>query len=271
MRKAPRLRLIRPLAAFVWFALAAFPVSADDADTPSDATWNAIRPAIFGDSAIDEDPVLTLAAPKRAEDAALVPIDIHFALAPDDRRTIRSVTLVIDENPAPKAASFTFGEIGRTFTLSTRVRVNSYSYVRAIAETSDGKLHMTKAFVKAAGGCSAPAAKDPAEAKANLGQMRFRVFASSGKNEAQVQMRHPNYSGLQMDQITHLYTPAWFIRSFAVSQGDKLLFSMEGGISVSEDPTFRFTYAPSEQPVTVSAEDTQDQTFKRSFPADGGS
>ena len=43
--------------------------------------------------------------------------------------------------------------------ISTRVRVNNYTDVHAVAELSDGKLYMTKTYVKASGGCSAPATK----------------------------------------------------------------------------------------------------------------
>ena len=44
--------------------------------------------------------------------------------------------------------------------ISTRVRVNSYTNVHAVAELSDGKLYVVKTYVKASGGCSAPAVKD---------------------------------------------------------------------------------------------------------------
>jgi sulfur-oxidizing protein SoxY len=230
----------------------------------SDAAWDVIRPQIFGERAIEDgSSVVELVAPKRAEDAALVPIDVHVRVR-EGAATVKAVTLVIDENPAPLAATFTFGEDRRSFGLSTRMRVNSYSFVRAIAETSDGKLHMVKAYVKAAGGCSAPAGKDMAEAKANLGQMRFRVFP--GRGEAQIQIRHPTYSGLQMDQVTRLYTPAWFIETITVAQGARPIFRMEGGISISEDPTFRFSYEPNGEPITVEAVDTEKQIFRQVFP-----
>ena len=49
--------------------------------------------------------------------------------------------------------------------ISTRVRVDSYTNVHAVAELSDGTLHVTKTFVKASGDCSAPAAKNADEAK----------------------------------------------------------------------------------------------------------
>lgn len=237
----------------------------------SEATWASIRPSIFGDRAIEDGAaVLDLVAPKRAEDAALVPLDIRIH-APDQNDAVKAVTLVIDENPSPVAAAITLGDGRKTFDLSTRVRVNSYTFVRAIAETADGKLYMVKSYVKAAGGCSAPATKDPAEAKANVGETRFRSFAAQGRDEAQVQIRHPNNSGLQMDQVTRLFTPAWFIQELRVTQGAMPLFSMEGGISISEDPTFRFSFQPTGEPVTVEAKDTEGAVFRHSFPGGQGS
>jgi sulfur-oxidizing protein SoxY len=237
---------------------------------PSEATWAEIRTAAIGERPTDEQSgLLMLNAPSRAEDAALVPIEVAFKLPDGDARRVIALTLIIDENPAPVGARFRFGEGKAAFALSTRVRVNSYSFVRAIAETSDGRLHMAKTYVKAAGGCSAPAVKDPAEARANLGEMRFRVFAPRG--EAQVQIRHPNYSGLQMDQVTRLYTPAWYVETLSVTQGAQPIFSLEGGISISEDPTFRFSYAGGSQPVTVEAKDTEGRVFRGSFPGSGAS
>jgi sulfur-oxidizing protein SoxY len=245
------------------FALALALSHTGPAAAESEAVWESIRPEIFGARAIGEgDSVVELVAPPRAEDAALVPLDLRIRVA-DGAAPVKAVTLVIDENPAPVAAKFTFGDERRAFDVSTRVRVNSYSYVRAVAEMADGKLHMVKAYVKAAGGCSAPASKDPAEAISGLGQMRFRTFAHQ---EAQVQIRHPNYSGLQMDQLTRLYTPAWFVESVTVSQGARTLFRVDGSIGISEDPTFRFSYRATGEPVTVEAKDTNGQVFRQEFP-----
>ena len=143
----------------------------------SEAAWDAIRPQIFGERAIEDgSSVVELVAPKRAEDAALVPIDLLIRVR-EGAAPVKAVTLVIDENPAPLAATFTFGEDRRSFDLSTRMRVNSYSFVRAIAETSDGKLHMVKAYVKAAGGCSAPAGKDMTDAKFSQAAGRRRSIS----------------------------------------------------------------------------------------------
>ena len=55
------------------------------------------------------------------------------------------------------------------------MRIDEYTFVRAIAETNDGQLYMATRFVKASGGCSAPPGKDAQEALATLGKMRLRV------------------------------------------------------------------------------------------------
>jgi len=124
----------------------------------SEAAWDAIRPQIFGERAIEDgSSVVELVAPKRAEDAALVPVDLKVRVR-EGAAPVKAVTLVIDENPAPLAATFTFGEDRRSFDLSTRMRVNSYSFVRAIAETSaqvEAPLSRRSLLVVAAAGASA--------------------------------------------------------------------------------------------------------------------
>jgi sulfur-oxidizing protein SoxY len=239
-------------------------------NTPdNEDSWKSLQKEFFGDRAIGAgEGYIVLDAPPRAEDAALVPIDLTFPARTDD--PVKAVTLIVDENPTPLVMTLRRGRIDAgDFRFSTRIRVNSYSYVRAIAETESGALHMAKSFVKAAGGCSAPAGKDPEEAKLNAGKMRFRSFAATGRDEAQVQIRHPNYSGMQMDQETRLYTPAWYVTAVTVSQGDDLLFATENGISLSEDPTFRFTYRGVTAPVRVEAKDSRGANFSHSFSGNG--
>jgi sulfur-oxidizing protein SoxY len=74
---------------------------------------------------------------------------------------------------------------------------------------------------------------------------------------------------MQMDQVTRLYTPAWYVERLDVQQGGKPLFSMDGGISLSEDPTFRFSYEPGGGEVDVQATDTEGNRFHESFAAQG--
>ena len=238
------------------------------AANPGDtAAWDGIRGDIFGTREIlDGAGKVALEAPYRAEDASTVPISIR--LPADFAKGVKSLTLVIDQNPSPVVATFTYGDAAGTGerVLATRVRIDQYSNVRAIAETTDGKLYMAYRFVKASGGCSAPASKDAEEAAKSMGKMRVKTAFKDPNGapiqEAEIMIKHPNNSGLQMDQVTGLYTPAHFVDKIDVTTGDKLVFSMTGGISISENPHFRFSYQGSPSDVmNVHAEDSMGKVF----------
>ncbi|HXB77678.1 MAG TPA: quinoprotein dehydrogenase-associated SoxYZ-like carrier [Bradyrhizobium sp.] len=238
--------------------------------------WPGLVQDIFNNRQIDEGAgIVAIEMPYRAEDAAIVPVTLRITLSPADNRRVVAITLVIDQNPAPMAARFELGQDSSVSEISTRIRVNNYTDVHAVAELSDGKLYMTKTYVKASGGCSAPAAKNAEEAKARLGQIRFRQFAKAtdgpqnGTREAQIMIGHPNNSGLQMDQLTRLYIPAFFINELRIWQDDTLVLAMQGGISISEDPNIRFAYVPNgAKRVRVEARDTEGHLFQGEWPVE---
>jgi sulfur-oxidizing protein SoxY len=262
------------LAGLVSIALGApiAPVASTEAYDP----WPGLVQDIFNNRPMnDGSDVIGIEMPARAEDAAIVPVTLRAKLSPGDSRRIKAVTLVIDENPAPMAAKFTLGPDANVTEISTRVRVNNYTNVHAVAELSDGKLYMTKTYVKASGGCSAPAAKNTEEAKNRLGQMRYRQFArpeqgpASNIREAQIMIGHPNNSGLQMDQVTQLYVPAFFVNELHLWQDDSPVLAMEGGISISEDPNIRFTYVSNgAKHIRAEAKDTEGHVFQHEWNAD---
>lgn len=239
--------------------------------SPSEDTWNTIKSDYFANIDFqDGSHILALDAPLRAHDAAIVPLDIKVS----DKQAIKTLTLIIDENPVPLAAKFTYGAASAQASIQTRVRVNAYSYVRVVAEAVDGTHFMVKRFVKASGGCAAPSGKDPEAAIANMGKMRLRRFGeanprqSANPREAQLMLRHPNHSGFQMDQVTLLFVPAEFVETITIQQGDEMILTVEGGISLSEDPNLRFFYRENPaEPITVTAIDTEGRVFKHSWTA----
>lgn len=254
------------IAAPLWAAETLNPLT----DSP---TWVSLREDVVGAAPIaPADGLFTVDAPYRAEDAATVPVHL---VQTDPAQRIDTATVVIDENPAPVAAEFSFSDAMAPLDFEMRVRVNQYSNLRVIAGTPQG-LRMAGRFVKASGGCSAPATKDPEAALAGLGRMKLRLFGeapaiSTPRREAQILIRHPNYSGLQRDQITQLFIPAHFIDHLEVWQGEERLFTMEGGISISENPAFRFSYTDNGAPsLRVRATDTAGNLFETDLPKAGG-
>jgi sulfur-oxidizing protein SoxY len=264
-----RLLLVAGLLAAMPFGVGPIDAATPDSYDP----WPGLIQDIFNNRPVNDGAeVIAIEMPYRAEDAAIVPVTLRVKLPPIDGRRVVAITLVIDQNPAPMAARFELGQDSYVSEISTRVRVNNYTDVHAVAELSDGKLYMTKTFVKASGGCSAPAAKNGDEAKARLGQVRFRQFAKpsdgpqSGAREAQIMIGHPNNSGLQMDQVTRLYVPAFFINELRIWQDDRLILAMQGGISISEDPNIRFSYVPNgAKHVRVEAKDTEGHVFQNEW------
>lgn len=245
---------------------------AADEDDP----WPDLREALFADRAIaEEDGVIALEAPYRAYDAAIVPITMQAGIAQSADRYIKTLTLVIDENPAPVAAVFHLSPKAGDATVSTRVRVDAYTNVRVIAELNDGSLHMATKFVKASGGCSAPALKDQEKSLARLGKMKLKQAgeaAPGAPRRAQLLISHPNYSGLQMDQLTRHYIPAHFVQDIEVTYGGETIMTVEGAISLSEDPSIHFNYLPTAESggeMSVRVRDSDDMTFTESWPVEG--
>jgi len=211
--------------------------------------WAMIRQSMFAGRPIDENAgnVLELDTPSRAEDSAVVPIAFRTKLSQEPGNYVKKVYLVIDNNPSPVGAIFTFTPDSGRADIETRVRIEEYTHVRVIAETSGGELYMTTNFVKASGGCSAPAGKDIAESMARLGKMKFRLDGDVqlGKPTlAQLMISHPNLSGLAMDQMTRLFTPAHFVRKIDVTYSGKPVMSAEVDFTISENPNVRFYFVP---------------------------
>jgi sulfur-oxidizing protein SoxY len=236
-----------------------------------EGNWPSIRDALFADRELkDGAAVIALQAPERAHDAAVVPVTISSRLPADSPLHIRAVHLVIDQNPAPVAAVFRFADGSPSTSVSTRVRINEYTSVHAVVELSDGDLYVAERFVKAAGGCSAPALKDKEAAMARLGQMKLKpqpTFIPGEPNRVQLLVSHPNYSGLQIDQLSRAWIPPDYVRSVKISYAGQPVLDIEGDISISEDPSFTFTFVPREPgEMKVVVEDNKDRRFEQRFP-----
>jgi sulfur-oxidizing protein SoxY len=246
------------------FAADTVPGTASDLPDPETAIWKKLKSSLFENRPISSGAV-ELTAPTRAEDGAVVPIAIRAKSLQRPERYIRRLYLIVDNNPSPIAAVIDLTPESGRADIETRIRVEQYSYVRAVAELSDGTLSAQARFVKASGGCSAPAGGDSAAA-GRTGRMRLAVGGDGAYGEpvaAQLMVSHPNHSGLAMDQITRLYTPAYFVRSVKVSFAGKPVLAAEVDFSISENPYFRFYFVPN-APGKLKAEvtDTKDLKFE---------
>jgi len=241
-------------------------------DPEASAIWQKLRRQLFEDRPIQvaTEAQLSLTAPRRAEDPAFVPLSVHSGLPRTPTEHVKRLTLLIDNNPSPIPAIIDLPLNGALPELETRVRVDEYSFVRAVAEMNDGRLFMATRFVKASGGCSAPAGADEAAARAALGRMLFRAegpLPSTAGQPLTVQwmVSHPNHSGLAMNQLSRQFTPAEYVRSVHIWQGERLLLSADVDFALSENPSLRFRFVPQgDAPLRAEVLDTRDRRFSAS-------
>lgn len=214
-----------------------------------DTTWNTtLKSQFFAGKALEEsDAVIELEVPYRAEDPAIVPVRVSGKFAQTQDKYIKKIWMFVDKNPFPLVGEFEFFPESGKADLAMRIRVNTYSNIRAIAETNDGKLTMTKKFVKASGGCSAPIGADLDEAMKRLGKVKFRLddaLQAGQPTQAQLMISHPNLTGMQMDQMTRFIRKSHFIDQLKVTFNDKPVLNAKIDIAISADPNFRFYFVP---------------------------
>jgi sulfur-oxidizing protein SoxY len=259
--------------------VAAFGLALLPAAAVAGPTWDGIKAEVYGARAIlDGSSVVKLEAPYRPDNVMAVPLaaDIHLP----NGQAIKTVSFIVDENPSPVAAVFKLGDARPSAALTTYIRLNQQSDVRVVVETVQGELYMVEQLVKFAGGqasCSAPPQGSPQEIAANMGKMTLglqgpRAVASNTLQRAEFELNHPNHTGMVLDQITLFYIPLLMVEHLEVKQGDDVVLTLAGSITLKQNPKFAFDYKTNgATEMTVTARDTSGAEFKRTFPIGPGS
>ncbi|HEY0178322.1 MAG TPA: quinoprotein dehydrogenase-associated SoxYZ-like carrier [Dokdonella sp.] len=256
-RPASRPHRAAPAAFAVLAALAAAPAFAlGEAPSPSAGAWAFLHAQLYGDREIGEvdETFMRIEAPANTPDPTATPLAIRFGKRAAG--TIKQLRLIIDNNPSPLAATMDLKPGAPIDEIDLRVRIDRFTSVRAIAETTDGRLEMRSVWVNASGGCSAP--PSPAADAGDVGDIRFH--ATPDRTALQLSIRHPNNSGFQIDPRSGDPIPPHYISHVRVSAGGQVLLDADTGISLSENPTLRLASAtPLATPVRVDALDSVTQ------------
>ncbi|MFT5427242.1 MAG: sulfur-oxidizing protein SoxY [Gammaproteobacteria bacterium] len=243
---------------------------ADHRHKISDKKWeDNLRNQNFQDREIIEgveQDIFELKAPFTAEDATVVPISVHTKIRQTPERYIKKISIFVDMNPMPVVGFFEFTPDSGKADLAMRIRVDTFSYVRAVAELNTGELYMTKTFVRAKGACSAPPPASMEESRKLLGKMKMKVVGDVKMGEPnlmQVKVRHPNITGMAPLKIgSRVIPPAFFMDSFEVEYNGKLIVKAFLTFSISMDPALRFYFVPEKEGVmTVKGTDTKKNKF----------
>ena len=241
------------------------------------SVWAELKPLIYPDRVLNDGRgLIQFQAPIRAEDQRHMAVSAQAAFK--DGRKVKSLTFIIDENPAPVSARFKFGAEGKErVDLGLTLRLDGPSEMHVVAEASDGQLYVVGQEIKASGAgvCAATPIGDQQEAINSLGTMTLTDIteknsgggnATQLKRKARLDIRHPSNSGLQRNQITLLYLPMRAVSDVEVKSGGEPLFQMEGSISLSEDPRIDFSYQLNgASRLKAHMEDTSGAVFDKEF------
>jgi sulfur-oxidizing protein SoxY len=258
-RHSPRWRAAALSCLALSFCGASFAVS--DGQTPSSGAWEYLQKQFYPDRSIGvlDEGYMTLTAPANTPDPAATPLTLHFGDAAVGH--IKQIRVIIDNNPSPLAATFDVAGGARLAEIDMRVRIDRFTSVRAIAETSDGRFEMRSAWVNASGGCSA--APGPITA-GTLGDIRFRPSPDS--RSMLISIRHPNNSGFQIDPRSGEPIPSHYVSHIRFSTDGRTLLEADTGISLSENPTLRIASdRPLPAPIVVDIVDSKEAHFNASW------
>ena len=192
----------------------------------SDSWKEWLKDDLYEEQFLEQTDDIIIESPYRAIDSGNVPIVITTK-----SKDLIKFTLIIDENPTPCCATFEF--VGLLPYIETNIRVNAYTHLTVVAEDIDGNLYVNRKFIKAAGGCSATPIVDNDVPKDRVDIIDDKLHFDKKK----IQFNHPNYSGLQFNQLTRTEIPADYIDSVVVKTS-KGIFSYEGTIGISQNHYF---------------------------------
>ncbi len=237
----------------------------------AEPTWTDLAALLYDERPLnDGSQYISIDTPYRTFDDART--NIVAQIEAPEGRLLGNVQVILDENPMPVSAVFTFEKPQSRFFFDVTMRVNGPTPLHVVAETTDGQLFVAETFVKTSGqgACAAPPGTDPEVALATLGNMNIgiennrRSASLSDKLDAlmlrekqmDVDVSHPSHSGMQMDQISLLFIPMRYIENLDIDLDGGSYVDITGSISLSENPRISLSVPRATHSVDVTMTDT---------------
>jgi len=209
----------------------------------SDENWPMVKERFFNQRPVTPTHLIQVIAPLGAENAAQVPVTLQVSNQQQD--PIKSIYLFVDANPIPMVAHYQFPISFSTLALSTRIRMENDSHIRAIAETKHGALLMATAIVNAGGGCAGAVVEDETLVRENAGKVKFQLNPPYKLHEtasATLQIKHPMYTGLQIDTKTKQLKPAFYMQYADIMFEQTSVMKVEFNVGTAENPYLNFKF-----------------------------
>ncbi len=233
-------------------------------------SWFELRPLLFGEQEIaSSEGKVRIEIAKYPQEAGDVPTGIYSTLPQTPLSFIKKHTLIVDDNPSPVAAVFEMSPRNGKADIETRIRVDTFSFVRVISELNNGHLLMDSARVYVAGGCSGSAQADTLDAAAmkaieeKLGRMELHHegIRIGVPTKFTFRISHPNF-----------FQPAYFIKDIKIVNAEnKTVIEVQGDVTFSQNPevVFYYTLHAAEETFKATVEDSKNLVFESQWQLNG--
>lgn len=235
--------------------------------------WPVVKEAFFAKRDIQEVDFIKIDAPRRAESGAQVPVTFSYDKAAANGVDIKKIYVLVDANPIQLASTYHLTDSLKGFSMETRIRMETDSFVRLIGESADGKLYMVKREIRAAGGCGGTVDNDEAAVRAEAGKIKMNVESPvkfGGLSTAVFNIRHVMRTGLQRDLVSQGFVPAFYINKTEFTYNGKPVMTVDVGVGTSENPYMKFKFTPDAPgKLEVVATDNEGKVFSQSLDVKG--
>jgi sulfur-oxidizing protein SoxY len=181
-------------------------------------------------------------APALAEDPSLVPIQVSVLHPMEPRHFIRSLEIMLDNDPVPSKGKFLFTPANGRAQVAFQMRSGAGGQLKAVAECSQhGRFTSSIAIRVTDGGCTtAPDTRD----RSRLGSPRIRLPQTIQRGEI-VQVRtkvdHNSYTGLVLKDGQFVReAPEFYVKQMLVFVDDQHVSEFQMTSAVSANPLIRF-------------------------------
>lgn len=228
------------------------------ADPLGSPMWEYHARRLFAGAPVRFDDRVKVSMPAIAENQRVFPVTVDARAVPGVVR----IVVFADLNPIPVAIDFT-PQAAAPY-LSTRMKLDQRTPVRAAVLTADGTWLLGGGWIDAAGGgCSAPpVSRVRGDWADHLGELRGAAWAEAGGGtRLRINLRHPMDTGL-VENI-----PAYNVEEVSIGAADgRPVARMAVFGSVAEDPAFTLLVNETEGALQIAARDTAGLDFAGTVP-----
>lgn len=188
-------------------------------------------------NAVPVSPDIQIEAPQKAENGAVVQVEIASAQAAG---SVANIRLLADANPTPLIASF---ELGKQVLpkLVTRIKLAQSGELIALLQQPDGQFRQQRrSIIVLEDGCAGSEREEPFSSSM---KMRARPLADGplGTNitELKIIIVHPMHTGRSKNDDGQLM-PAHFMQLMQVVLNGQVIIDAQTGTGISRNPYFTF-------------------------------